>query len=79
MMYVLVVLCAAAGLAWFEVPRLLKRKWIKEMGAFFAFLLIGITLAALWILHVPIQSPVDWIEQLFTPISDGINALLGYK
>lgn len=79
MLSVIVVLAAAAALSWYEVPRLRKRGWSRELWTFFAFLLIGVTLSVLYLLHVPFPSPVVWIRAAFQPVSEGINDVLGLK
>ncbi|MDF2835716.1 MAG: hypothetical protein K0Q63_1356 [Paenibacillus sp.] len=79
MLSVIVVVIAAAVLAWYEIPRLRKRGWIRELWTFLVFLLIGVSLCALYLLHVPIPSPVVWIRAAFEPVSEGINDVLGLK
>jgi hypothetical protein len=79
MPYVIVVLIAAAGMALYEVPRLRKRGWSRELWAFLGFLLVGVSLFSLYLLHVPIPSPVVWIRAAFEPVSEAINDILGLK
>ncbi|MDQ6422439.1 hypothetical protein RB620_23695 [Paenibacillus sp. LHD-117] len=79
MLSVIVVVCAAAALALLEVPKLLKRKWIKETWAFSICLAAGLAMCVLVILHVPMPNPVDWLRTLYTPVSQAIDDLLGLK
>ncbi|MHA6482203.1 hypothetical protein ACX1C1_09935 [Paenibacillus sp. strain BS8-2] len=79
MTLVITVVVLAVALAWYEISRLRKRKWIRESWAFSVFLLCGVVLCVLYLLQVPIPSPIKWIKMMFTPVSDAINRLLGLK
>ncbi|QNK57308.1 hypothetical protein [Paenibacillus sp. PAMC21692] len=79
MLSIIVLLCAAAVLALIEVPRLLKRKWVKEAWAFGVFLLAGLVLGVLVILHVPLPNPIVLQRELYSPVSQAIDNLLGLK
>lgn len=79
MLSVIAVVTAAAALAWYEIPKLRKQGWIRELWTFCVFLLIGVSLCVLYMLHVPFPSPVVWIRAVFKPVSDGINDVLGLK
>lgn len=79
MLLVFAVVGAAAILSLIEIPRLLKRRWIKETWAFAAFLFAGVVLCVLTILHVPLPNPIFLLRTIYSPVSGAIDSLLGLK
>lgn len=70
------ILIIGAVIAFFEIWRLAKKKWWKEISVFSLFLSAGLTLAILLTLNVPIPTPFDWITKIYNPISSFFERLL---
>jgi len=65
---VLLVLLLGAGVAYYEVPKLLQQQLKRELIVFICFLLIGVTLALAMILDLPIPNPTNAVEYIFSPV-----------
>jgi hypothetical protein len=70
------ILIIGAVISFFEIWRLAKKKWWKEISVFSLFLSAGLTLAILLTLNVPIPTPIDWIMKIYNPISSFFERLL---
>lgn len=67
------VLVFAAVLCVLEVPRLLQKRWYRELWAFSILLGSGVILAILLSLGVPIPSIPELIALIFGPLMKGIK------
>lgn len=63
-------------IALYEVPRLLKKKLLKECLVFSLLLIIGTVLSMAMVLQIPLPNPTDWMMIIFKPISNWIDNLL---
>ncbi len=64
----LFVLLLGAGVAFYEVPRLIQQQMKRELIVFSCFLLIGVALALALSLNLPIPNPTKGIEYIFGPL-----------
>lgn len=69
------VLVFAVVLSFIEVPKMLKSKSYREFWSFSILLLIGVALAILKSLGVPLPNPSDWVTWVFSPVSDLIKPI----
>lgn len=65
---VLLVLLLGIGVAVYEVPRLVQEQMKRELIAFSGFLLIGVVLALVLTLGLPLPNPTRAIEFIFGPL-----------
>lgn len=65
-----------AFMVWLEVPSLVKKKDRKGIVIFFFFLILGMFLNSLLILHVPVANPLDFLIKFYEPVSQWIDWLL---
>jgi len=65
---VLLVLLLGAGVAYYEVPKLLQQQLKRELIVFSCFLLIGVALALAMVLNLPVPNPTDAVEYIFSPV-----------
>lgn len=72
---IVTVLAFATVLSFIEVPKMLKSKSYKEFWSFSVLLLIGVILAILKSLDVPLSNPSDWVTWVFSPVSDLIKPI----
>lgn len=72
---ILAVIVFAVVLCFIEVPKMLKSKSYREFWSFSVLLLIGVTLAILKSLGVPLSNPSDWVAWVFSPLSDLIKPI----
>lgn len=73
---ILVVLVFAIVLSFIEVPKMLESKSYREFWSFSILLFIGVLLAILKSLGVPLYNPSDFVEWVFTPISNLIKPII---
>lgn len=74
---ILAVLVFAIILSFIEVPKMLESKSYREFWSFSIILFIGVVLAILKSLGVPLYNPSDFVEWVFTPISNLIKPIIG--
>jgi hypothetical protein len=72
---ILAVMVFATVLSFVEVPKMLKSKSYREFWIFSILLLLGVTLAILKSLSVPLSNPSDWVAWVFSPVSDLIKPI----
>jgi predicted cation transporter len=60
-----------------DVPSIVRKKEIKELLFFFTFLIAGVTLNILNVLHINIPSPVSLLRIVYGPVSNWIELMLG--
>jgi len=65
---ILFVLLLGAGVAYYEVPKLLQQQLKRELIVFGCFLLIGVALALATVLNLPVPNPTDAVEYIFRPV-----------
>lgn len=66
----------ASGIFITEAPALLKKGSIKEFRVFLFLLLFATSLSIAVNLKVAVPSPIDWIEFVYKPIIDWLQATL---
>lgn len=69
-------LLLASLIAFMEVPNLLKNKLKKELWLFAVLLSIGLGLGISRSLNLEIPSPLNLINTIYKPFSDGIYKVL---
>lgn len=72
---ILAVLVFAIVLSLIEIPKMLKSKSYREFWSFSIILFLGVTLAVLKSLDVPLANPSDFLARLFSPVSDLIDPI----
>ncbi|MEK5037113.1 hypothetical protein [Sporosarcina sp. FSL K6-3457] len=70
------IVIVAAGIFVTEAPTLLKKGNIKEFRVFFVLLLFATSLSIAVNLKVAVPNPIDWIEFVYKPITDWLQATL---
>lgn len=70
LLVVVVVLSFDIILCIVEIPNMLKNKLNKELWIFSVLLLIGTVLVILKSLNVKISNPSDWVDMVYSPITD---------
>lgn len=70
------ILAIAALVAAMEVPRLLRKKLLKELWVFAILLVFGTALSMAQALHLKIPNPADWIAAVYKPASDMVSKWL---
>jgi hypothetical protein len=73
---ILGVIILTIGIIWMEVPSLLKKKQIKELLCFSLFLVSGAVTSLLGVMNIHLPNPYDWIEVIYSPITDWMNNIL---
>lgn len=71
--YVLLILLLGVGIAFYEVPKLVRQKMWRELVAFSGFLLAGLALTIAQTLGLPVPNPTRAIEFIFSPLSKLIH------
>ena len=69
------VLVTAAIIAWFEVPKLVRRRYHRELVVFSLLLLLGAIAGTLKILDVPVPNPGDWVKVILSPFGEFLQKL----
>ncbi|WP_026580786.1 hypothetical protein [Bacillus sp. J33] len=70
------ILLGAIMIIVLEVPPLLEKRQMKELGVFSLLLLCGSGLSIAKGLDMKIPNPFDWIAAMFKPLSDLLMALM---
>lgn len=60
----------------FEIPPLVKKRWWREIIAYFLLLSIGMTFAVLLCLKINIPTPLNWIEKIYSPVTSFVERIL---
>lgn len=65
---VLLILLAGAGIALYEVPRLLKQRMHREFILFCVLFFIGVGLSIAMAIDLPVPNPTRAVEVVFDPL-----------
>ncbi len=65
----LLIILIGAAIAWYEVPKLIRKQMWPELAAHLVFLVIGLALAMAMTLHLPVPNPTNAIKTVFGPLS----------
>lgn len=76
MVSVLSIIAIAVGIFLMEAPSLRKHRYIKELCFFSVLLLLGTGFTLVWALHIPIPSPLEWLENLYKPLDHYVMRFL---
>lgn len=72
-----IILLGFAAIILLQVPGLVKKKMWRELGAFSAYLLIGMALVIPQVLGVKLPNPNEAILVLFKPLADLMKDSMG--
>ena len=75
-MQIAIITIIVIGVLIYELPPLIKEHMWRETAAFLILLILGTFLAVAQVIDAKIPNPVDFIEILFTPVSDWVNNVL---
>ena len=70
MMEIAMVIVATATIIVIEVPRLWKKKLIKELWVFFGLISLGVALGIMEHLGIRVPSLLNWMIFIYKPIRD---------
>jgi hypothetical protein len=73
---ILAVLVFSTVLCIIEIPKMLKQNLYRELYTFVVLLGLGTVLAILKSLNVEIPNPSDFIQWVYSPVTNVIKALL---
>ncbi len=73
---ILGIVIVGIAIALYEVPTLLKKKYIRELWVFSILLIFGVVLSIIESLNVDIPNPSDWIAIIYKPLSDFLFNIL---
>lgn len=63
------IFLTGATISLFEIPPLVKKKYWREIIVYTLLLSVGLTLAILLMLNITIPTPVDFLMNLYRPIT----------
>lgn len=70
MFQIVFIVSVAVIIALYEIPALIKKKWIKEIWAFSFFLLFGVVISILTSLNIEIPNPMEMLTKVFKIFND---------
>lgn len=73
---ILSVLALSTVICFYQVPKMIKNKYYKDLWAFSILLLLGVVLAILKSLNIQISNPSDWIAWVYSPMSDLMRKII---
>ncbi|AEI39569.1 hypothetical protein [Paenibacillus mucilaginosus] len=79
MMDSIALLLLAACIAYKEIPRMRRARRHRDLLVFTVMLLAGTILGILQSARVPLPNPLDWMTMVYRPVSQGVDALIGWR
>ncbi|MHA6480522.1 hypothetical protein ACX1C1_01075 [Paenibacillus sp. strain BS8-2] len=70
------IVALVAGIAFLEIPGLWRKHQFKELGMFIFILALGTVISCGLCLKLPMPNPMDWIGDVFRPLSQLTDTIL---
>ena len=66
-----------AVILYLQLPPIMKRKNIREIGAYTIFMLLGATYSYGYVLDIEMPNPTQLVNFIFRPVTQVLDKLLG--